>query len=70
MSIVTSRPESVKLHFISGWTEDCVTLDNIHSVEWHEHMIRVRLGNHNSVSYPYRELRLIEEFDDNPTVVK
>ena len=70
MSIRESKPEKITLHFVGNWTKERQTFDDIYRVEWHEHIIRIRQRNHNSVSYPYRELRMIEEFNDNPSVCK
>lgn len=70
MSIRESRPESITIHFVKGWKDAAQTFDDVRSVEWHEHIIRICRKNNNAVTYPYRELRMIEEFDDDPSVCK
>jgi len=70
MYISESKPERITLHFIPGWKDVAQTFDDIYKVEWHEHIIRIRRKNHDSVTYPYRELRMIEEFDDDPGICK
>ncbi len=67
----TSKPEKLKLYFArNSMSKEPTVFTNIHTVEWHQFIIRIRLRDTNSVTYPYTELRKIEEFDDNPRICK